>query len=308
MLAVAAAVVSSAQADLANGIRAIVHDSVITYEDVEELIPELLFRQYRTQPDVLQQKLEQARNENLEYLVARQLILHDFKTAGYNIPESILDDEVENRIRSRYTDRVKFVKSLQAEGSTQEKFRQRIREQIIEAALRQKNVSSEIIISPHKVESYYLEHRDDFKEENRVKLRMIMLNKSTDPEAPSAQKLAEEILGKLKEGASFAEMASVYSQESYRSQGGDHGWMEQKDLRKELAEAAAALKPGETSGIIETPEACWLMLVEEKSPTHIKSLSEVREDIDKALKAKERDRLEKQYIERLKKKTFVRYF
>jgi parvulin-like peptidyl-prolyl isomerase len=79
-------------------------------------------------------------------------------------------------------------------------------------------------------------------------------------------------------------------------------------LRKELAEAAAALKPGDLSGVIETPEACYLMLVEGKRPAHIQSLSDTRGEIEGTLLRQERARLQDQWIARLKKKTFVRYF
>src|SRR5258705_7073515 len=251
------------QAELANGIKAIVHDSIITVEDVaamSEPAAKALWRQYRDQPDVFQKKLAQAQTDNLEALLARQLILHDFKTAGYNMPESVIEEMVQERIHGRYGDRMTLTKTLQAEGITNEKFRQQIRDQFIIEVLRQKNISSEIIISPHKVETYYLAHRDDFKVEDEVKLRMIVLNKTTETDAPQAARLAEEISGKLKDGAAFAEMATVYSQGSQRKDGGDWGWVERSVLRKELADVAFSLKPGERSGVIELPDACYLML------------------------------------------------
>src|SRR6266478_390491 len=219
----------SLRADLADGIKAIVHDSVITHEDVEARTAISVGRN-----PISAKKLEEARNDNLEQLLARQLILHEFKTA-YNVPESLLDKDVEERIReiihSDYGNRMTLTKTLQEKGITYEKFRQQIREQFILGALRQKNISSEIIISPHKVDTYYLAHRDEFKVEDEVKLRMIVLNKSGDPDAPPAKKLAEEILAKLNEGAAFSEMAAVYSQGSQRA--GDWGWVEKSVLRKE---------------------------------------------------------------------------
>ena len=50
------------------------------------------------------------------------------------------------------------------------------------------------------------------------------------------------------------------------------------------------------------------MLVEDKRPDHVKPLTDVREQIEKDLLAQERTRLEKQWIDKLKKKTFVRSF
>ncbi len=300
------------EADLADAIEAIVHDSVISYQDVEAWTAQaadVLRRQYGNRPEEFQKKLADAQKDGLEQLLARQLILHEFKTA-YNVPESLLDKDVEERIReiihSDYGNQMTLTKTLQEKGITKEKFRQQIREQFILGALRQKNISSEIIISPHKVDTYYLAHRDEFKVEDEVKLRMIVLNKSGDPDAPPAKKLAEEILAKVNEGAAFSEMAAIYSQGSQR--GGDWGWVEKSVLRKELADVAFSLKPGDRSGVIETPDSCYLMLVEDTRPAHFKALAEVRDQIEKNLLLEERNRLEKQWIERLKKKTFFRYF
>jgi parvulin-like peptidyl-prolyl isomerase len=241
-------------------------------------------------------------------LLSQELILHEFKSAGYNLPESIIEEEIQDRIHSKYGDRVTLTRTLNAEGVTFEKFRERLREQIVVAAMRQKNISSELIISPHKVEIYYQAHTNDYQVEDEIRLRMIVINKSNDTNGPVAPKLAEEILIKLNDGTPFEEMAKIYSQGSQRNQGGDWGWVEKSVLRKELADVAFSLKPGQRSGIIETPEAVYLMLVEDARPAHAKSLGDVRDQIEKNLVLEERNRLEKQWIERLKRKTFVRYF
>lgn len=299
----------SVQAELANAIRAIVNDAVITYQEVEllnEQTADLLVRQYRNTPSTLEKKITEMQNQNLDNLVERQLILHEFKTAGYSLPESVLDELVNETIKNDFGDRATCTKTLEARGMSIEKFRQQIRERFIVAQLRLKNVSSEIIISPHKVETYYLAHREDFKEEDRVKVRRITLNKSADTNAPNARKLAEEIIQRLQEGASFAEMAALYSQGSQESREGV--WYERSALRRELAEAAFALKPGQWSSVIETSGECYVLMVDEVSTAHYRSLGEVRDVIEKSLLDNERKRLEKQWIDRLKKKTFVQYF
>jgi parvulin-like peptidyl-prolyl isomerase len=52
----------------------------------------------------------------------------------------------------------------------------------------------------------------------------------------------------------------------------------------------------------------YMLLVEGKRPSRFKTITEVRVDIEKAMVAEERTRLEKQWVEKLKKKTFVRVF
>lgn len=301
---------ASLQAELVDGIDAIVHDSVVTMHEVESYtlpFQQQLLRQYRAEPDVYYKKLAEAHSESLEHLVENQLILHDFATAGYSLPESVIDDAVQAEI-TRYGGRNKLTKTLQAEGMTYEKFRRQIRDRYIVTALRSKNVSQEIIISPHKIETYYLAHQNDFKLADQVRLRTIDLIKPSESDAPSVRRLAQEIRTKIKEGAAFSEMAAVNSQGPQRNEGGERGWVERKDLRKELSDVAFTLKPGEMSGVIETPGAFYLVLVEEKRTAHVKPLSEVQDEIENTLLNQENARLQKQYVDRLRKKTFIRYF
>jgi peptidyl-prolyl cis-trans isomerase SurA len=299
----------TAQAGLVNAIQAVVHDSVITRQDVEEMtLPavKILERQYRGQEEIFRKKLAEAERDNLEQLTERQLIMHEFQTAGYSLPESLLDEMVQERIRSRYGDRRTMAKTLQSEGVTIDKFRERLREQFIVEAMRSKNISQEIIISPQKIENYYAAHRDDFKMEDQVKLRILIVGRSTDPNGPQPARLAEEILIKLKEGAPFDELSALYSQKSQKSAAGE--WYETSQLRKELAEAVAGLKPGEYSRVVEFPDAWYIARVEEVKPEHYKPLTEVRDEVEKNMVTQERARLEKQWVEKLRKKTFVRYY
>ena len=310
IFAMAAGASLSLRADMADGVKAVVNDAVITYSQVEEFTApaaDALRRQYADAPDMFQQKLNDALSDSLETLVERQLILRSFNVDGYQLPEDYVDQMVQDRIRERFGDRVTFIKTLQAQGMTVEQFRKEVRDQYIITALRQKNVSQEIVISPYKVETYYLAHTNDFKMEDQIKLRMIVLNKTSDDDTNTVQR-ANEVLAEIKNGASFQEMASVYSDGSQKNQGGDWGWVERSVLRKDLAEAAFSLKPGQVSGVIDTPESVYLMLVEQIRPAHVKPIGEIRDEIEKTLRTQEQARLEKQWIDGLKKKTFIRYF
>lgn len=302
---------SQAAPSLLNGVAVIVNSEVITYQQVEEsVLPvvELLRRQYSRQPQVFEQKLNEVRRERLNELVERQLILHEFNTAGYQLPESVIEDEISRRIREQFGDRLKLTKTLQKEGRTFEGFKKDIREQFIVSAMRSRNISSELIISPYKIEKYYQENLDQFKLEDQVKLRMIFLSSPTEATAEATKKLADEIRAKIKEGAAFAEMASVYSSGSQRSQGGDWGWVEKSVLREDLAEAAFKLKAGEVSEVLVRPDGCYLMLVEEVKASHHRPLPEVRDEIEKKFRAQEVERLNKQWMDRLKTKSFIRYY
>jgi peptidyl-prolyl cis-trans isomerase SurA len=299
------------RADVLDGVKAVVSDRAITYAEVEDFTrpaQEALRHEYAAQPDVFEQKYNAALNDSLEQLVERQLILHEYDTGSYTpLPDRFVDQLVQDRIRERFGDRVTLVKTLQAQGVTMEQFRKQVRDQYVESAMRNQNVQREIIISPFKVENYFQAHQSDFKVEEQIKLRMIVLNKS-DADDTNTLKLAHEIAAKIKDGATFSEMASVYSQGSQQHQGGDWGWVERSVLRPELADVAFKLPPGQTSDVIDTPDACYLMFVEDKKAAHVRPLADVRDEIEKTLRAQLQARLEKQWIDGLRKKTYVQYF
>ena len=269
-LIVGAAMTAGAEPPV-DGIQSVVSSQVVTRMEVVDYCRpaiDTLRRQYAAEPDVLQQKLNDTFADGLTNLVERQLILKSFEMDGYKLPESVVDELVQEHIRDRFGDRITFMKTMQAQGKTAEQYRKQVREQYIEAALRNQNIQREIFVSPYKIESYYLANPDEFRLEDQIKLRMIVLTKSA-PDDTNVLKLAREIQAQIKGGTPFAEMAAVYSQGSQQHQGGDWGWVQRSVLRKELADVAFSLKPGAVSDLVDTPDTCYLMLVEEKTANHV---------------------------------------
>ncbi len=349
---------ASAEAELRNYIAAIVNDSVITYREVEDLTMadmENLWNAYRRQPELFADKAKQKMTDGLELLMEKQLILDDFKTSGFRIPENIIDDEVQSRIRQRFADRVTLTKTLQARGTTFETFRRQIRDEFILSIMQNRNVSSAVLISPQKIDTYYRTNLTRFQMGDEVKLRVIVLNRPPAGGIDDAKRLAQEILQKIQQGTSFAEMAGIHS-EVQRAENGLWGWRQRTGLKQGFADVAFTLNAGQQSGMIghakepdETywiyqynpagqitsarkytakdepldekkfdappaagllpePQEIYLMRIEERRVARTRPLAEVREEIERELIVQENQRLRKKWIDRLKAKSFVRYF
>ncbi len=312
LLLVAGLAVSPAAraAELVNGIAALVGSDVITYEQVDRFVLrgiQTLRTQYANQPEIFRRKAAELRGEGVQSLIERRLILQEFKDMKANIPETVIDNYVDRRIKERFGgDRNTLTKTLQEQGITSESFRRDRREEFIEAIMRRRNVPNDVLISPGRIEKYYRENEAKFRINDQVKLRMIVIDKSRNP--VDALRLGREIIAKLEDGTDFAEMATVYSDGSQARDGGSWGWVERKVLREDLAEIAFKLGAGQRSELIEKPEAVYLMLVEEVRTAHVRPIAETREEIEQTLVSDEQGRLEKAWIERLKKKSFVRIF
>jgi peptidyl-prolyl cis-trans isomerase SurA len=245
---------SRANADLEphNGIAAIANDTVITMQDVEMASLQSVEVARRTSPtaQIFYQRKIQAMRDALDSLIERQLILADFKTIGVNVPDSYIDDVVNERIRQRFGDRANLQRTLKAENVTFESFRQRMKEEIILDFMRRKYVREVSLISPAKIERYYQTNLHRFKLGDQVKLRIIVL-RASEGTADDIFKLFQDILRKLGEGVPFPELAAMYTDElSRRKEGGLWGWKERSALRPDLAETAFGLESNQVSGVI----------------------------------------------------------
>src|SRR3984893_1663953 len=237
-----------------DGIAAVVNGDVITYSQVRALSAprEKLLRQQLTGKD-LEKKLIELRELALKDLIDRRLVIQAFKKESYEIPDHIVDERMHQIMRESFGgDRNTFIKTLEAQNYTLGEFKEKETERIMVQAMRGKNVKRDMIASPTKVEEYYKAHRDEFTAKEQVKLRLIMIPAhANDGNASSQKAMAEEILGKLANGAEFDRMAQIYSEDSSRDLGGDWGWIERKTLAAPLEKIAFNLPVGRISNIIE---------------------------------------------------------
>ena len=302
---------TKAAPELLNAVVAMVFDRPITVDDIKiqtAPLEEEIFREFGREPAQLQQRINELRQSALETLIERELIIYEFENAGYAIPDSVIEERVQERIRNQFGDQLTLTKTLQARGLTKDEFRRGIRQQVIVDALTAKNVSSVVLISPFEIERYYQENLETYQQEERIHLRMIFI-----PHEPGDDQLTPRVLGEIRQkvadgSATFADMASVYHNGSQRDSGGDWGWVERSVLREDLSAVAFSLKTGEMSEVLVRDEGCYLMLSEEHRDAEPLPLIEVRDDIERTLLAEERNRLQKQWVDQLRKKSYVRYY
>lgn len=293
-----------------DSVAAIVNDKVITAQEVYTILePEKARLQdlYQNQPTKFNAEFSKLRTAALESLIERQLILSDYKNAGFNIPESYIDDQFQQDIINRFGDRVTFIKTLQKQGQTYEEAKKDFRDNLIILIMSQQKIKGQITVSPYKIEQYYRAHQDKYSEEDQVKLRMIIVPAQSKTDQAAIDK-ARDICRQIIAGASFEEMAKKYSVGVQAKDGGMMDWNSRKELRRELVEPAFSLKPGSVSDPVITDDAIFILKVEENKKAHVRPLSEVRDEIEQTLKAEESAQRRKQWIDGIRQKSFVRLF
>jgi peptidyl-prolyl cis-trans isomerase SurA len=311
LLAVVLAVLPLAPAraqEVLDGIAAVVNSDVVTFSQVRELVgPKERQARETLKGEVLVEKIKEIRLAAINDLIDRSLILQEFKSKGYQIPEYLIDERLNEVIRDSFGgDRQAFLRTLSAQGFTLEKFREFQRDSIIVQEMRRMATKGAATVSDQKVMEYYKEHVDEYSSPEEVKLRMIVIRGGA--ENASRRKMIDEIREKIVAGAEFGDLARMYSDGSEQEAYGDVGWINRKHFNESLTKVAFALKPGQMSQVVELGGSYYLLLCEAKRQATVKPLKEVRAEIEKALLSGERQKQQQDWLLKLRKKAYIKLY
>lgn len=305
-----AAVAASADSRLVavNSYAAAVDDRVITDGDVQVAVePILLQLQKQVPPEQLTEQMQELYQSALNQLIDRALILEEFDTLGYQLPEKAVLQEEQDFIQKNFNgDRVGFEEYLRKSNKTVEEWREEVGEKLRIDMLRYREIFSRIDISPLEVRRAYENHKGDFTEGEQVLIRLIEIAKGDDPATAKAKAMAA--VTRAADGADFAELAKEVSEGTRATEGGEMPKMNPNDLRAELKDAIHQLKVDEVSPLIETDNKFYIVKLEEREPGNVLPFTEVREQIERDLKGQEAERLTKRWMERLRRKHTVHIF
>lgn len=302
----------AADAQVIDGIAAVVNGDVITFSQVQEVSgprEKTLREQFSGQE--LIDKIKEARLAALGDLIDRELVLQEFRKKEYHIPDYAVEQEIDGIIKDDFQgDRQAFIRTLNAQGYTLNRFREVQRDRITVGAMRQNNVKGNFAPTPQEIEAYYQANRQEFATPEQVKLRMIVLN--ADPldanSADNTRKMAEEIRQKVKDGGDFATMAKTYSMDGTAESGGDWGWVDRKTLNQDLTNVAFSLSPGQVSNTVQIGDSFYLLYCEEKKTSNFIPINEVRDGIEKKLEQAQRQKATQRWIDSLREKAFIKIY
>ncbi len=302
----------------ADGIAAIVEDKIITVDDVRRDIAPLVatLQQSARNEKEFNEKLEALQDDVIQNRIDRVLIVKDFNKPKdgdeknkRQIPASVIDNQIaEIQISQFDGDRSRFLSYLRSRGLTLREYRKEQEEDIIYNYMIQHQRRSQSFVSPVKVEAYYKENKDRFYQEDSALLRVIQFTRPNGETNAQLEGKAQTVLAKFHSGDSFAELARQYSQDTRRNKGGDWGWTKRSDLRKEFSDVLFALKKGEISQPVFTPEGCFLLYVEDRKFAGIQTLEEVRDEVERILAQQMTRQSQSRWLERLRRSGYVKMF
>lgn len=158
-------------------------------------------------------------------------------------------------------------------------------------------------VSDAEIQAYYTAHATEYKTEEQVKTRHILINAKAGSDAATdaaAKAKAQDVLKQLQAGGNFAELAKKYSDDpGSKDQGGELPMIATASLDPAYAKAAMALNPGQTSGLVKSAFGYHIIQTEQKQVAGTKPLAEVKDSIAQILQQQKQGAAEQQFAQQL---------
>lgn len=287
-------VVLFAASSYAQEVVATVNGTSLTQKDLDaeldRLIPTITFHR-----SVSNEKRKFYYDQALQELINRELQYQDALARNMKPEKEKLDAQME-RIRNKFKTPEEYKAASEKEGLSEENVRARIEKNMMIQTVFSDTVTAKVKVSDEEAKKYYESNAARFKQPEGVKLRLI----STKDE-----KKAQDILAMLKSGDDFGEIAYNMSEDSYRAQKGDIGYMHKGRMVPDIEQAAFKLKIGETSGVINAENTWFIIKLEDRKPEHQLPFEEVRDKLKKDLEKERTKELNNKWIADLRAKAKI---
>src|SRR5438874_3368208 len=148
-------------------------------------------------------------------------------------------------------------------------------------------------VTQQDLASYYDQHREEYRVPEQVNVRHILIKSplagrdgKVEPKAPDAARAKREgVLKQVKAGGNFADQAKKYSEDTGSAkEGGSLGWIGKGSTVTEFEKVAFSLTKGATSDLVQSSYGFHIIHVDDKQEAHVKSLDEVKAQIEPLIK------------------------
>lgn len=141
---------------------------------------------------------------------------------------------------------------------------------------------------------------------SQTRVRHILVKPSEILSDDEARERLVQVRERIANGADFAELARLYSEDLSASRGGDLGWINPGDTVPEFERAMDALKPGELSAPVRSPFGWHLIQVEERRRGEASAERE-RVLAREAVRSRKAEQAYDEWVRQLRDQAYVEY-
>jgi len=232
---------------------AVVNDEVITRADLDaqiRFVTESLKRQGTPPPgrDVLEKQI-------LDRMISERVQTQFARESGLRIEDAQLERAIERIASDNKLTVAQLRATLEKDSVPFARFRSDIRQEMVMARLREREVESRIVVTEGEIDAF-LQNRDAAEgasTEYNLAHVLVRVPEQASPEQIRARLArAEEAFAELKKGVPFGQVAAAFSEAPEALQGGQLGWREATRLPSLFTDAIKSMRIGELSPVLRS--------------------------------------------------------
>ena len=204
---------------------AVVNDEVITQNDLSERV-NLVVRQLQRQGGQLPSS-DLLSRQILERMINDLLQVQLAKETAIKVDDAALDRTIERIAQENNLSMTEFRAALERDGIKYPRFREDIRNEIMLARLREREVENGIVVTDAEVETELAREARETSGDSEFRLShvLVLVPPQASPEQiEGRRRRAVLALSELRRGGNFAQIAATYSDAPDALQGGNLGW------------------------------------------------------------------------------------
>jgi len=232
---------------------AVVNSEVVTRLDLDEQV-KVALQQLKRQgtplpaPDVLERQL-------LERLVTAKVLAQSARETGLRVDDTQLQRSIERIAQENKLSPEAFRKMLEADGIDFTRFREELRNEILIARLKEREVDSKILITDAEIDNYLKNQQSQGGKDDEYSLShiLVLVPEQASPEQIKSKRIiAEKALEQIKGGADFRQVSAGVSDAQNALEGGPLGWRPAARLPQIFVESVKTMKVGDVSPVLRS--------------------------------------------------------
>ncbi|WP_019675078.1 peptidylprolyl isomerase SurA [Arsukibacterium perlucidum] len=258
-------------------IAAIVDNSVVLKSDIDDVVNRVK-RNAQAQGQTLPSD-QALRTQAMERLILTSLQLQLAQRMGLQISDAQLDDTIRNIAQGENLSLEAFRRQVEAEEGDYERFREKLREEIITNEVIRGSVQRRIYISPQEVDSLLklMEEQGAVSEEYNLGHILIAIPSQATPDDISAAKdRADKVMELLQSGSDFRRIAIASSSGGKALEGGELGFMNINEMPTLFSESIRDKKKGDLIGPMRSGAGFHILTIFDIRGENVAEIQEVK--------------------------------
>ncbi|MEG9435667.1 peptidylprolyl isomerase [Edaphobacter sp. HDX4] len=283
-----------------------VNDRIISRSDMERSEQQLAAEDQQNQ--VSPEEAAERQKNLLRDMIDQQLLLSRAKELGLNADAEVIRRLDEIRKQNHLDSMEDLEKAARQQGVSFEDFKANIRNGILTQQVVRDEVGRHLQMTQGQEQAYYDAHKNEFSQPEQVRLSEILVPTPADAAesvVAQAKSKAEGIAEKIKDGASFDEVAKQNSGGPTASQGGDLGLFKRGALAKVLEDQTFSLPVGGVTPPIRTRQGFVILKVTEHQQPGVPALKDIEPQIQEAMYMRQMQPALRAYLTKLREDAYI---